>query len=116
MATYYAKTITTCTNVDDFCAAYTAGEDYSCPGHTNKVSEASDPKYNGTTPKFSDYKKYPGSGSYTNNNIISSDNINTLRHVLKEEIKLRKKHSLYASSIDANLAKDVKVGDIVEHS
>lgn len=113
MATY--RTVTTCTNVNDFCAAYTQGTDYKCPGHTNRVSDASNPKYNGTTPAFSNYQAYSGSGSYTNANVIKSIDINTLRHVLQEEINLRKGHSLYASKIEKTLGADVQTGELVYH-
>lgn len=117
------KTITKCTNVDSFCAAYTQGESYSCPGHTNKVSSSASPKYGGTTPPFSDYRCYqvrvePITTVTTpeSRNIIHNQNINTLRQRLQEEILMRRQHSLYANMTLDSLGNNINSGDAIDHS
>lgn len=107
--------IVSCTNVKSYCAAYVNGQQYSCPGHQNRVSSSSSPKYSGQTPPFSSYQAYSGSGSYTNANIVKAIDINTLRDNLASEINLRKNHSLYTSSSIGSLGSNIDVGQVVDH-
>lgn len=118
-------TTTTCTNVHAFCASYSQDDEYKCPGHTNRVSGPDPKKYSGQTPPFSNFQCYqvgvdqlpPAENPrYSDANVISADNINTLRDNLDNEIQLRKKHSLYKTKDFGSLGANIIPGEEIKAS